>query len=212
MKPYKKIEYNGASNIVLRVIPGHFVTPNAHVNYYIDLTPMKTRISEAKAVAERLAEYHSVQTIVDTIVCLDGTEVIGAFLAEELTKAGVMSMNLHKSIYILTPEVSASGQMVFRENVVPWVEGKNVLVLFAMATTGQTVLKAMQTLNYYKAKVSGISAIFSTVDKIGGLPVLSLFNQKDLPDYCSWKAEECRLCKENRSVDGLWNGYGITSL
>ena len=212
MNPYRKIELQGNSNIILRVTPGHFVTPNSHVNYYIDLTPMKTRVSEARAVAGMMAQYHSYQTVVDTIVCLDGTEVIGAFLAEELAAAGVMSMNLHKTIYVIQPEMTASGQMVFRENVAPWIDKKNVLVLFALATTGQTALRAIHTIKYYGATITGISSIFSTVDKIAGLPVNAIFTQKDLPDYQCWNAEACPLCKENRRVDGLWNGYGITSL
>ena len=212
MKPYKKIELKGNSNVILRATPGHFVTPNAHVNHYIDLTPMKHRISEAKAVAAMMASYHSSITAVDSIVCLDGTEVIGAYLAEDLTKAGVLSMNMHKAIYVLTPEITSSGQMVFRENISPWIEGKNVLVLFSMATTGRTILRAVQTINYYGAKITGISSIFSTVDKVAGIPVNAIFTQKDLPDYRVWNAEECPLCKENKPVEGLWNGSGLTTL
>ena len=37
-------------------------------------------------------------TVVDTIVCIDGCEIIGAFLAEELTRAGVYSRNAHQTI------------------------------------------------------------------------------------------------------------------
>jgi len=211
MKPYKKIELEGNANIVMRAVPGHFVAPNAHVNYYIDLTPMESRISEAKAAAERLAEFHTYQTVVDTIVCLDGTEVIGAYLADELTKAGVMSKNLHKSIYVLKPEL-AGGQMFFRENLVQWVEGKNVLLLFELAATGRTILRAVQTLKFYKATITGISAIFSTVDKVDGIPIRSIFTHKDLPDYHAYRAEECPMCRDKMPVDGLWNGYGYTSL
>ena len=41
---------------------------------------------------------------IDTIVCLDGCEVIGAFLASELSRSGVLSTNAHKTIYVVTPE------------------------------------------------------------------------------------------------------------
>ena len=212
MEQYRKIELKNDSNVILRVTPGHFVTPNAHVNYFVDMSSMKFRMSEAKAVAAKMAEYHTYFTAVDSIVCLDGTDVIGAYLADELSKAGIVSMNMHKSIYILKPEIATSGQMVFRENIAPWIKGKNVLILFSLATTGQSVLKAVQTLKYYGATISGISAIFSTIDKVAGIPVYSIFSQKDLPDYRSWSPEECPLCKEGQRLDGLWNGYGITSL
>ena len=34
-------------NAPLRIAKGHFVTNHSHINYYIDITYQKTRISEA---------------------------------------------------------------------------------------------------------------------------------------------------------------------
>ena len=109
-------------NVVLKAIPGHFVTPNSHVNYFLDMTTLKARLSEASAAAKALSEQISATTIVDTIVCIDGCEIIGAFLAEDLTKAGIYSMNSHNTIYIITPEYVNSGQLVLRENMIPMVK------------------------------------------------------------------------------------------
>ena len=72
-------------NIYLRVAMGHFATGNSHSNYYIDVVSQKARMSEARAVAEELCSYYYADTIVDTILCLDGTEVIGACLADSLS-------------------------------------------------------------------------------------------------------------------------------
>ena len=74
-------------NLYLRVARGHFATANCHSNYYIDVVAQKSRLNEAQAVAEELRSYFYQNTIVDTILCLDGTEVIGACLAEQLSKA-----------------------------------------------------------------------------------------------------------------------------
>ena len=87
------------SSIPLKVIPGHFATNHSHINYYIDMTTLKTRLSEAQEVARSLVGLYVNNTIVDTIVCLEGTEIIGAFFAEELTRAGFMSRNAHQTIY-----------------------------------------------------------------------------------------------------------------
>ena len=38
-------------DLVLRVAKGHFATSHSHINYYIDVTMQKTRLSEARAVA-----------------------------------------------------------------------------------------------------------------------------------------------------------------
>ena len=212
MEKYIKISSKQDPNVILRVVPGHFVTPNSHVNYYLDMTAIRSRVKEAQAAAQVLASIHYFSTPVDTIVCLDGTEVIGAFLAEELTKSGVTSMNMHKSLYVLTPENGASGQMIFRGDIKQWVRGKNVLLLLASATTGTTVARAVQSLIYYGATISGISAIFSIATKIGGMPVYSIFTQADLPDYDSRMPGDCPLCKQGIPVDGICNGYGMSLL
>ena len=99
-----KIQSKQYRNVMLKAIPGHFVTPNSHVNYFLDMTTIKSRLSEASAVAKALSEQITATTVVDTIVCIDGCEIIGAFLAEDLTRAGVYSMNSHNTIYIVTPE------------------------------------------------------------------------------------------------------------
>ena len=74
------------SDLFLRVAKGHFATSHSHINYYIDVTTQKSRLSEAKAVAKELVSAYQHSTIVDTVLCLDGTQVIGTCLANELTK------------------------------------------------------------------------------------------------------------------------------
>ena len=71
------------------------------------MTTLKTRLSEAQEIAKHLAERFLFDKVVDTIVCLEGTQVIGAYLAEELTRAGVLSTNAHKTIYVITQSTTA---------------------------------------------------------------------------------------------------------
>lgn len=211
MLEYTKVYSKRYKDVFLKVIPGHFVTPNSHINYYIDMTTMKTRLSEASNAAHALSEAIATSTIVDTIICMDGTEVIGAYLAEDLTKAGVLSMNAHKTIYVASPELAGS-QMIFRENTMMMVKNKNVMILVASTTTGRTVAKAIESIRYYGGTVSGISAIFSAATRIYGLPVNALFTKADLPDYQAWKAVECELCKDGVPITAIANGYGYSQL
>ena len=212
MQDMMKVSLKGNDKVVLKAIPGHFITPNSHVNYYLDMTTIKSRLSEASAAAGELAKGIAPDTIVDTIVCMDGCEIIGAYLAEELTKAGVISINYHKTIYITTPEVASTGQMVFRDNIQPMIKGKNILLLMASATTGQTLAKAIQTLNYYGATISGISAIFSAANSSMGIEINSLFTIKDLPDYKAYAPEGCSMCKDKKTIDAFANAYGYSKL
>ena len=57
-----KIQTNH-KNLFLRVSKGHFATSHSHINYYIDVTTQKTRLSEAQAVAKELVSYYTQETI-----------------------------------------------------------------------------------------------------------------------------------------------------
>lgn len=199
-------------NLFLRVTKGHFATSHSHTNYYIDVTTQKMRLSEAAAVAQELLPYYDVSTIVDTILCLDGTEVIGACLANELTREDFTNMNAHQTIYVVTPEHSVGSQLLLRDNLVPMVSGKHVLILAASVTTGYTAASAIEAVNYYGGHVVGVSSIFATVDQVEGHKVYSCFNPKDLPDYISHPAHECPLCKQGQKIDALINSYGYSKL
>ncbi len=201
-----------SKTIALKVIPGHFATSNSHINQYIDLTTMKTRSSEAAEAARILARQYVNTTVVDTIVCLDGCEVIGAYLAKELTSAGIHSMNMHQTIYIIAPEYNTNGQMIFRENNQPAVYDKHVLLLAASATTGDTLKRSLSCIQYYGGMIQGISAIFSAVPQVEGVAVNSIFTAKDIPDYKSYDTDECPMCKTNQRLEAIVNGHGYMKL
>lgn len=200
------------NKLFLRVSKGHFATSHSHINYYIDVTTQKTRLSEASAVAKELVSYYNTSTIVDTVLCLDGTEVIGTCLAAELTAGHYMNMNAHQTIYVVTPEHTAGSQLIFRDNTVPMIRGKHVLVLAASVTTGYTARAAVEAVDYYGGYVAGISAIFTTTDTCAGHDVRAVFNTGDLDGYASHPSHECPLCKKGERIDALVNGFGYSKL
>ena len=199
-------------NLFLRVSKGHFATSHSHINYYIDVTTQKTRLSEAKAVAKELVSYYAVNTIVDTVLCLDGTEVIGACLANELTKGNFVNLNAHQTIYVITPEHTVGSQLIFRDNILQAIAGKHVLILAASVSTGYTAKAAVEAIKYYNGHVSGICAIFATEDECAGYPVHSVFDPKDLQDYATYPSHECPLCKNGEKIDALVNSFGYSKL
>lgn len=199
-------------NLFLRVSHGHFATSHSHINYYIDVTTQKARLSEAKSVAQELVAAYRSNTIVDTVLCLDGTQVIGTCLASELTKDGFVNMNAHQTIYVVTPEYTAGSQIIFRDNITPTIAGKHVLILAATITTGYTVQSAVQAVNYYGGTVAGLSAIYSTQEECCGYPVTSIFDPNDLPGYASYDAKDCPWCKQGKQIDALVNSFGYSAL
>jgi orotate phosphoribosyltransferase len=199
-------------NLFLRVSKGHFATSHSHINYYIDVTTQKTRLSEAQAVAKELVSYYNSNTIVDTILCLDGTQVIGTCLAEELTRGNFTNLNAHQTIYVVTPEHTTGSQLIFRDNITPMITGKNVLILAASVTTGYTAQAAIEAIKYYSGAVAGVCAIFATVEECAGYRVNSIFDPKDLEGYASFSSHECPLCKSGQKIDALVNSFGFSKL
>jgi orotate phosphoribosyltransferase len=199
-------------NVALRYAQGHFATNHSHINYYIDITYQKTRINDAKDSAHQLVSRFINDTPVDTILCLDGTAVLGTCVAQELTKSGFRTINKHQSIYVIEPEFNGNSQIIFRENIQPMIKGKCVLVLMASITTGVTANRSIEAISYYGGTVAGVAAIYSTVDRLGEHPVRSIYNLKDLPDYASYDYRECPICKQGRKLDALINSYGYSEI
>ena len=199
-------------NLLLRAQKGHFATSHSHINYFFDVPMQKSRLSEAKAIAEEILSYYQTTTIIDTILCLDGMQVVGTCLAEALTDNNFMNLNAHKTIYVVTPEYTSSSQIIFRDNIVPAINGKNVLILAASVVTGYTVKSAIDALTYYGGRVSGISSIFATQDSFMGYDIVSAFDPNDTPEYSSYAPHECPMCKAGQRLDGLVNSFGISKL
>ena len=221
--------YSKESNMVaIHAIPGHFATSHSHINYYIDITSLKTRIQEAKEVARVLHQKIGRVSYVDTIVCMDGTEVIGAFLAEEFEKEDMASTNRHETIYVVSPEMNSNNQLLFRDNIKPSIAGKHVIllsastnpcisgthvfILTATTTTGKTIHRSLEGIRYYGGVIEAVASVFSTVSEMDGFAVHSVFHAEDLPGYAAYSADDCPFCKKGIKLDAVVNGFGYSKL
>ena len=182
---------------------------NGHMNYYIDVMMQKTKLSEALAVAEELAAHYN-NTIIDAILCLDEMQVIATCMAQVLTSSGFRNVNANQAIYILTPEKISAGRFLFREETVPLILGKNVLILTSSVATGRTTSVAMDAIKYYGGNIAGLASIYSAVNECNGVPVHSAFDANDLDGYYCVPPHECPLCREGRNIDGVVNSYGFS--
>ena len=208
---YSKIFTTGC-DAPLKIREGHFASNHAHLNYYIDVTTLKTRAGEAKEIAKALCATYMNGLVIDTIVCMEGTDVIGAYLAEELTKSGFLSTNAHKTIYVVHPEPNSNSQLMFRDNLSMEIAGKNCMILMASVTTAKTLNKVLECISYYGGKLAGISALFSMIDEFDGEPIRAVFSKKDLPGYSAWDYRQCPYCRAGQKLDGLVNAYGYQAL
>lgn len=209
MKFYAK----DSSKIALHAVAGHFATSHSHINYYIDLTSLKTRVNEAKEVATVIADKFKGLAVVDTIVCMDGTEVIGAYLGQALeNREFVQITNLHETIYVVSPEFNSNNQMIFRDNNMMAINGKHVLLLLATTTTGVTIRRSLECIQYYGGITEGVSSIFSTVENVNDFKVESVFRAEDLPGYTAYNQKDCPFCKKGHRLEAMVNGFGYSKL
>ena len=135
-------------NIPLRIARGHFAARSCHVNYYIDMTYTKHRLSEARDAAKELVKKLDKSVPIDSILCLEGTEVLGTCLAEELIDADIRITNEHGTIYVVTPEQTSGNQTIFRSNNAHLIRNRHVLILAATVATGAMVLDAVNAVKY----------------------------------------------------------------
>lgn len=196
----------------IKILEGHFATTHSHINTYIDMSTVKCRHNNARETAKVLAEFYRTGVSVDTVVCLDGTQMIGAFLAETLADNSSMSINSGKNISVITPEFDSSGQMIFRDNTQRMIRNMQVLLLVASATTGLTLNQAVECIEYYGGRACGISTIFSAVENIHGLEVNTIFTKDDLPEYRTYSHSECPFCQKNIPIEALVNSFGYSKL
>ncbi|NLK44795.1 MAG: phosphoribosyltransferase [Tissierellia bacterium] len=204
--------------VKMDVIPGHFSTKHYHVSHYLGLGNLKNNVKVARDVAVEMALPYLTSTLVDTIVCIEGTDVIGAYMAKELLQEGASVVNAGRDIYVLTPTVNINRKLVFQTNTQELIYNKNIILLVSLMARGVTVNSVLECLAYYGGRVVGISTLFNTLPEnhdygnrtiFKNIEVHSLFTDKDIPGYKISSPGECEACKEGRGLDAivLEDGY-----
>ena len=197
--------------IEITAYSGHFATRHSHNSHYIDITQIKHQHMSAREAAIELARKIMLKDI-DTIVCLDGSEVLGAFLARHLAKREILALNSDKNIAVITPEYDSNGQLIFRDNLLDMIKNREVMILISIVNSGKTADRAIECVKYYGGRVQGITAVFSSVEQVEDVPVYSLFNADDIPGYMTSSTKGCPMCEANQKITGISNGYGFSKL
>lgn len=213
MKNIITITSNRDERVFIHATQGHYITASAHINYYVGTSDIKHNHVVSVDAAMLMAEYYVTRGIeIDTVLCLYETQALGAYLAHELSRPSMMSPNPDSNIYVLGPEYDAQGNMIFRDNLKKMITGKRVLVLISCITSGKTVERAIESVNYYGGSVVGVTAAFSAAKNIAGIEVNTIFTDEDLPGYEVYDKHSCPLCNQGAPVTAIANGYGYSKL
>jgi orotate phosphoribosyltransferase len=143
---------------------------------------------------------------------MDGTEVIGAFLSQEIERGGLLTTNQHDTIYVVSPEINNNNQMLFRDNNKGAIAGKHVVLLLATTTTGETIRRSLECIRYYGGIVEAVASIFSTVSDVQGVEIETLFDKDDVPGYEAYPVHNCPFCKKGHQIEAMVNGFGYSKL
>ena len=197
--------------ITIKVIPGHFTTNNAHINHFIDVWELKSNVSLARDIARELAIPYLSSTLIDTIVCMERTVVLGAYLAEELLREGTAVMNLGGQIHVVSPLSNANGNLIFQDNAIEWIRNKNILLLVASISKGGTLKIATECVEYYGGRLAGISALFFSSEKLD-YNINALFTSADIPEYKVFTTGNCEMCKAGQKLDAIISSEGYTKV
>jgi orotate phosphoribosyltransferase len=192
--------------------PGAFHYKQLPVSHYLDMGTLKHNSTAAKEVAQELAIPYISCEIVDTIVCMEGTEIIGAYLAEELLKEGLLVMNADGNIDVISPMSNVNGQLIFQHNAPKLITNKNIILQVSSVSSGKTVYRALDSLSYLGGHLVGISSLFAPVPKVYGHEIHAVFTGEDIPDYSFFRAEECEMCNNGKKLDAIVNYGGYTEL
>ena len=199
-------------NLELIAFHGHFATRHSHNSHYLDITRLKHEYSLAHDTALALANHYIYEKSIDTIICMDGSEVIGTFLARQLSQKNLFSLSSEKNVCVVTPEHDSNGLLIFRNNLRPMVSEKNVLLLISTVNSGKTAARALECIEYYGGTTQGVAAVFSALKQVGDIPVISLFSPEDIPGYVTSLVKDCPMCKAGQKIDALSNSYGFSPL
>lgn len=198
--------------IAINVIPGHFSTSNAHSNNYLDFSELKSNAFIARDVAREVAIPYISNTMIDTIVCMEKTAVIGAYLAEELAQEGTSVINSGAQIYVVSPFNNAYGNWVFPSNRIEWIKGKRVLVLVATVSSGRALNSVLECISYYGGNLAGISALYMASNALPQHKINTLFTSEDIPGYQLFSPNDCVMCKNGQKIDAIVSSEGYTKI
>ncbi len=198
--------------ITLEVTPGHFTTSSTHTNYYLNVNRLTHNVRIAQDVAKELAIPYKTSAMIDTIVCIENTQVLAAYLAQELVEEGIYVMNEDRDVNIVTPTSNMNGQLIFSKDVMKLIEDKSVMLLLATVSSGKTMRRALDCLKYYNGVLVGVSALFSTKPQIDGQDINAIFSSDDIPNYQFDRPATCPMCMVGQPLDAIVSAGGYMKL
>lgn len=176
---------------------GHFVfTSGRHSDSYVLKDAMYAYPRETSAVCREMAERFKDAGVGAVIGPAIGAAILAQWTAyhmQELTG---------REVYAVYADKDGTGGFIIKRGYDKVIEGKKVLVVEDLTTTGGSIRKVVESARKVGAEIVGAIALVNrgrvTKEAIGNPPV---FHQLLNLDLESWDETDCELCKTNIPVN-----------
>ncbi|MDO8576151.1 MAG: phosphoribosyltransferase family protein [bacterium] len=176
---------------------GHFVfTSGLHADMYVNKDALYPYTTETSRLCREMA----VRFRDKNIEAVSGP-AIGAAILAQWVAYHLSEMTGHE-VYAAGAEKDGEGGFVLRRGYDKIVEGKNILVVEDLTTTGGSIKKAIDAVRAAGGNVVGAIALCNrgevTKEMIGNPPI---FDQLVKLHLEQWPESECELCQGNIPVN-----------
>lgn len=168
----------------------HFIyTSGRHGSDYINKDALYPHTAATRRLTRALAE-HAVEYDIDIVA----GPALGGIILSQWTAYHLSHLKQREVLGIYS-EKDAQGVQVFRRGYDQLLQGKRVLLVEDVLTTGHSVLALAQRVRENDASVAAVGALVNrapqtiTADYLGA-PFYALANL----EFPSWRAEDCPLC------------------
>ena len=176
---------------------GHFVfTSGLHADMYVNKDALYPYTTETSRLCREMAGRFRDKNIEAVSGPAIGAAILAQWVAYHLSE-----MTGHE-VYAAGAEKDGAGGFVLRRGYDKIVEGKNVLVVEDLTTTGGSIKKAIGAVRAAGGNVVGAIALCNrgdvTKEMIGNPPI---FDQLVKLHLEQWPESECELCQGNIPVN-----------
>ena len=176
---------------------GHFVfTSGLHADTYVNKDALYPHTTETSRLCREMASRFKDKNIEAVSGPAIGAAILAQWTAFHLTDL------TGREVYAAGAEKDGQGGFVLRRGYEKIVDGKNVLVVEDLTTTGGSLKKAIEAVKSAGGKVVGAIALCNrgdvTREMVGNPPI---FDQLLKVYLKQWPAEDCDLCKRGIPVN-----------
>ncbi len=176
---------------------GHFVgTSGRHMPTYINKDALYPHTFEVSRMGELFALKNK-----DLDIDIVAAPALGGIVLSTWTAYHLSKLKSKEILGIYTEKTPDKDQ-IFTRGYDKLVNGKNILVIEDLTTTGRSVKKVVDSVNKIGGNVVGVCVMVNRDPKLVTSETIGApFSSLAILEVPSWEAADCPLCKQNTPIN-----------